>query len=316
MADSFTTNLNLTKPEVGASKDSWGTKLNSDLDSIDALFAAAGSGTSVGLNVGTGKTLNATDGAVLLPAVSAPAQTADGSVVWDSDDNLLTIGTGSARKVMVDTDSTQTLAGKTLTSPTINTPTISTPTITAGTINNTPIGGSVAAAGAFTTLSASGASTLTGNIGTSGDITLNSTSTERRINWTLTGKSVYFFARDTDDVLGLFDTAGVTRFASDVSGNFTAAGNVTAYSDARLKDNIATIADALKMVEAMRGVTYTRKDTGAPGVGVVAQEMREVLPAVVLDNGDNLSVSYGNIVGVLIEAVKELSARVRRLEGD
>lgn len=174
----------------------------------------------------------------------------------------------------------------------------------------------MAAAGAFTTLSASGASTLTGNIGTSGDITLNSTSTERRINWTLTGKSVYFFARDTDDVLGLFDTAGVTRFASDVSGNFTAAGNVTAYSDARLKDNIATIADALKMVEAMRGVTYTRKDTGAPGVGVVAQEMREVLPAVVLDNGDNLSVSYGNIVGVLIEAVKELSARVRRLEGD
>ena len=58
MANTFTTNLNLTKPEVGADTDAWGGHLNTDLDTLDGIFAAAGTGTSVGLNVGSGKTLN------------------------------------------------------------------------------------------------------------------------------------------------------------------------------------------------------------------------------------------------------------------
>ena len=103
--------------------------------------------------------------------------------------------------------------------------------------------------------------------------------------------------------------------AISVAGSITATGDVTAYSDASLKTDVVTIAGALDLIRRMRGVRYQRLDTSAAGIGVIAQELREVAPELVAANDDGLlSVAYGNLVGVLIEAVKELGARVETLE--
>ena len=104
----------------------------------------------------------------------------------------------------------------------------------------------------------------------------------------------------------------------NVTGTLTATTNVTVSSDIRLKSNIETIDSALDKVKEMRGVYFDRHDDEATrAVGVIAQEMQEVMPEVVVtdDTEDkHLSVAYGNLVGVLIEAVKELSEEVDELK--
>ena len=113
----------------------------------------------------------------------------------------------------------------------------------------------------------------------------------------------------------------ITALTLDMSaaGAATFNNNVTAFSDERLKSEIKTIEDGLTKVEQLRGVTYVRDDIKDSGqqLGVIAQEIEKVLPQVVLTANDDMqtkSVDYGRLTGVLIEAVKELSARVKELE--
>lgn len=106
----------------------------------------------------------------------------------------------------------------------------------------------------------------------------------------------------------------VTETELDASGNLVATGNVTAYSDSRLKTDVDTIENALDKVSKLRGVSFTKVDTQERGIGVIAQEIEEVIPEVVQD-GAYKSVAYGNIVGVLIEAIKELKSEIEELKG-
>ena len=102
--------------------------------------------------------------------------------------------------------------------------------------------------------------------------------------------------------------AGAATFNSSV----TAGGDVTAFSDMRIKHDIETIEGALAKVSDMRGV-YFKRNNGEAGTGVIAQEIENILPEVVND-GEYKSVAYGNMVGILIEAIKELKEEVEKLK--
>jgi len=140
-------------------------------------------------------------------------------------------------------------------------------------------GSTIAATFSGANLTIAGTTTSSGNLSTSGTLTVAGTS----------------------DLNGNID----------VAGTIVASGDITAFSSEVLKDDIRTIDNALNKVADMRGVYFTKD--GEAGTGVIAEEVEAVLPEVVKD-GKYKSVAYGNIVGVLIEAVKELKEEVTSLK--
>lgn len=112
-------------------------------------------------------------------------------------------------------------------------------------------------------------------------------------------------------------SSGAGVLAVTAGGGLVCSGNLTAYSDIRLKTDIEVISDALARVLALRGVTYERIDSGQRQTGVIAQEVQAVLPEAVMvgeDENATLAVAYGNLAGLLIEAIKELDAKVEALK--
>ena len=107
---------------------------------------------------------------------------------------------------------------------------------------------------------------------------------------------------------------GISGTTAQFTGNVTA-NDLIATSDIRTKENIITIDSALDKVLGLHGVYFTRKNEEGRRVGVIAQEVEDILPEVVYTGEDGMkSVSYGSIVGLLIEAIKEQNEQIKKLQ--
>ena len=231
---------------------------------------------------------------------------------------------------------TEALTNKTLTSPTItsivnsgaktvptgigtfvitgSTGTVSSGMIVDGTIVNADISASAAIAVSKLASSTISGVTLGSNLNnlTAGSfITYNSGSTyngSAAITISANGTS-----SNTANTLVARDASGDFTAGTINCANLTATFDINSTSDANLKTNIQTVENALDTINSLRGVSFDWKETGKGSYGVIAQELEEVLPELVRTEG-NKSVNYNGIVGVLIEAIKELKAEVEELK--
>ena len=101
----------------------------------------------------------------------------------------------------------------------------------------------------------------------------------------------------------------------DVTGDINATGDVTAFSDESIKENVEVIEDAVDKVQQLNGYTFDRTDIETSRqTGVIAQEVLKVLPEAVGEKDGIHTVAYGNMVGLLIEAIKEQQGQIDSLK--
>lgn len=347
MANTYTTTYNLIKPEVGSDTNAWGTHLNTDLDTLDTHIlsrALTTSQTAAGPMI-FGQTLRV-NGAVTFDStmlVTGNTTLSGTSAHTGAATFASTLGVTGATTL----SSTLAVTGAATLSSTLavsGATTLASNGLNVGSGQLNVTGGNVSMSGnlavtgtsaftgsaAFAAISASGAATLSSTLAVTGATTLSAATTINlasagalNINTSGTLNGLRFYSGGTiTGQLGASTTypfyvsnsGGTAMIYTDTSGNFTAAANISAYSDARLKTDVKTIENALELISSVRGVYYKRIDTEENGIGVIAQEVQKVFPEAVHNNDGTLSVAYGNLVGPLIEAVKELSARVKELE--
>jgi hypothetical protein len=124
-----------------------------------------------------------------------------------------------------------------------------------------------------------------------------------------------FFPLFTDITTGTITASGISTSKltyNPFNGEMTAI-NFNSTSDQNLKTNIKTVENSLNIIEKLRGVSFDWKENGKSSYGVIAQEIEEVLPELV-KQGEVKSVNYNGIIGVLIEAIKELKEEIETLK--
>jgi len=127
-----------------------------------------------------------------------------------------------------------------------------------------------------------------------------------------TGSSILNISPSGINVTGIVTSTRLST-GNVVSSGIVTAQDFDALSDQKYKENVTTVNNALLKIEQMRGVKFDWKESGLPSYGVIAQELEQVLPELVHGN-DPKTVNYNGIIGVLIEAIKELKAEVEELK--
>ena len=158
-----------------------------------------------------------------------------------------------------------------------------------------------------------------------GEVLQTCSGTNAHYRFYLDGAARQYIYANSANQIGFLTTSGNWAFKCDNSGNVTATGNVTAYSDIRLKEDIEPIEGALERVSKLEGVEYTRKNTGEREIGFIAQDVKQHEPTLV-DTVDTSTahtdesfsdlhvMKYQNTVALLVEAIKELKAEVEELK--